>query len=38
MKLMIAYPEPMGCPDDSPNKTALPASTLGAMAETGPND
>jgi hypothetical protein len=38
MKLMIAYPEHMGCPDDSPNKTAMPSSTSGAIAETGPND
>ena len=38
MKLMIAYPEPMGYCDDSPNKTAMPPGTPGAIAETGPND
>jgi len=38
MKLMIAYPEHIGWCDDSPNKTAMPPSTPGAIAETGPND
>jgi len=38
MKLMIAYPEHMGCCDDSPNKTAMPPGTPGAIAESGPND
>ena len=38
MKLMIAYPEHIGFCDDSPNKTAMPASTPGPIAETGPND
>jgi len=38
MKLMVAYPAHIGCPDDSPNKTAMAPSSPGAIAETGPND
>jgi hypothetical protein len=38
MKLMIGYPEQMDFCDKWPNKTAMPLSTPGAIAETGPND
>jgi hypothetical protein len=38
MKLMIGYPEQMGFCDERPNQTAMPLSTPGTIAETGPND